>query len=84
MGDAFPISFGISGYEMGAIAFNALAGYGPIFGAGFGELGDRQRLGQAAAREVPIPIVDGHADVPEEPGFGVEPNPAIVEKYLVR
>jgi L-alanine-DL-glutamate epimerase-like enolase superfamily enzyme len=32
----------------------------------------------------PIPIVDGHADVPEEPGLGVEPDPAIIEKYLVR
>jgi L-alanine-DL-glutamate epimerase-like enolase superfamily enzyme len=32
----------------------------------------------------PIPIVDGHATVPEEPGLGVEPNPAIIEKYLVR
>lgn len=32
----------------------------------------------------PIPIVDGMASVPEEPGLGVEPNPAIIEKYLVR
>jgi L-rhamnonate dehydratase len=32
----------------------------------------------------PIPIVDGHAAVPEEPGLGVEPDPAIIEKYLVR
>ena len=32
----------------------------------------------------PIPIVDGHASVPEEPGLGVEPDPAIIEKYLVR
>jgi L-alanine-DL-glutamate epimerase-like enolase superfamily enzyme len=32
----------------------------------------------------PIAIVDGHAAVPEEPGLGVEPDPAIIEKYLVR
>lgn len=32
----------------------------------------------------PIPIRDGHAAVPEEPGLGVEPDPAIIEKYLVR
>ena len=32
----------------------------------------------------PIPIVDGYAAVPQEPGLGVEPNPAIIEKYLVR
>ncbi|HSA83027.1 MAG TPA: mandelate racemase/muconate lactonizing enzyme family protein [Geminicoccaceae bacterium] len=32
----------------------------------------------------PIPIVDGHATVLDEPGFGVEPNPAMIEKYLVR
>jgi L-alanine-DL-glutamate epimerase-like enolase superfamily enzyme len=32
----------------------------------------------------PIPIVAGYAAVPEEPGLGVEPNPAIIEKYLVR
>jgi L-alanine-DL-glutamate epimerase-like enolase superfamily enzyme len=32
----------------------------------------------------PIPITDGHASVPEEPGLGVEPDPAIIEKYLVR
>ena len=32
----------------------------------------------------PIPITDGHATVPEEPGLGVEPDPAIIEKYLVR
>ncbi|HEX6143138.1 MAG TPA: mandelate racemase/muconate lactonizing enzyme family protein [Geminicoccaceae bacterium] len=32
----------------------------------------------------PIPIRDGHADVPETPGLGVEPDPAIIEKYLVR
>jgi L-rhamnonate dehydratase len=31
-----------------------------------------------------IPITDGHAAVPEEPGLGVEPDPAIIEKYLVR
>jgi L-alanine-DL-glutamate epimerase-like enolase superfamily enzyme len=32
----------------------------------------------------PIPVEDGHATVPEEPGLGVEPDPAILEKYLVR
>jgi L-rhamnonate dehydratase len=32
----------------------------------------------------PIAIVDGHADVPDEPGLGVEPDPAMIEKYLVR
>jgi len=32
----------------------------------------------------PIPIEDGHAAVPEEPGLGVEPDPAMIEKYLVR
>jgi L-rhamnonate dehydratase len=32
----------------------------------------------------PIPIVDGYAAVPVEAGLGVEPDPAIIEKYLVR
>jgi L-alanine-DL-glutamate epimerase-like enolase superfamily enzyme len=32
----------------------------------------------------PIRVVDGYARVPDEPGLGVEPNPAIVEKYLVK
>jgi L-alanine-DL-glutamate epimerase-like enolase superfamily enzyme len=32
----------------------------------------------------PIRVTDGHAAVPEEPGLGVEPDPAIIEKYLVR
>jgi L-rhamnonate dehydratase len=32
----------------------------------------------------PIPIRDGYADVPEDPGLGVEPNPGMIEKYLVR
>jgi L-alanine-DL-glutamate epimerase-like enolase superfamily enzyme len=32
----------------------------------------------------PIPIVDGHASVPEAPGLGVEPDPAMIDKYLVR
>jgi len=32
----------------------------------------------------PIPITDGHANLPEEPGLGVEPDPAMIEKYLVR
>jgi L-rhamnonate dehydratase len=32
----------------------------------------------------PIRIVDGHVAVPDVPGLGVEPNPAIIERYLVR
>jgi L-alanine-DL-glutamate epimerase-like enolase superfamily enzyme len=32
----------------------------------------------------PIPIRDGYATVPEGPGLGVEPNPAMIEKYVVR
>jgi L-rhamnonate dehydratase len=32
----------------------------------------------------PIAIVDGHARVPEEPGLGVEPDPEVIERYLVR
>ncbi len=32
----------------------------------------------------PIRIVHGVAKVPDAPGLGVEPNPAIIEKYLVR
>lgn len=32
----------------------------------------------------PIQVVDGWAKVPDEPGLGVEPNPEIIEKYLVR
>jgi L-alanine-DL-glutamate epimerase-like enolase superfamily enzyme len=40
-------------------------------------------LSRSLARE-PIPIVDGHAAVPEAPGLGVEPDPAMIEKYLVR
>ena len=31
-----------------------------------------------------IQVVDGWAKVPDEPGLGVEPNPKIIEKYLVR
>ena len=31
-----------------------------------------------------IPIFDGHATVPEDPGLGAEPDPAIIEKYPVR
>jgi L-alanine-DL-glutamate epimerase-like enolase superfamily enzyme len=37
-----------------------------------------------ALAKTPIAIVDGYAAVPQEPGLGVEPNPAIIEKYLVR
>jgi L-rhamnonate dehydratase len=40
-------------------------------------------ISRSLARE-PIPIVEGHATVPEAPGLGVEPDPAIIEKYLVR
>jgi L-alanine-DL-glutamate epimerase-like enolase superfamily enzyme len=40
-------------------------------------------ISRALARN-PIPIEGGHASVPEEPGLGVEPDPAIIEKYLVR
>jgi L-alanine-DL-glutamate epimerase-like enolase superfamily enzyme len=32
----------------------------------------------------PIQIVDGHARVPAGPGLGVEPDPILIEKYLVR
>ena len=32
----------------------------------------------------PVRIADGFAHLPQEPGLGVEPNPAIVEKYLVK
>ncbi|MEQ8966733.1 MAG: mandelate racemase/muconate lactonizing enzyme family protein [Azospirillaceae bacterium] len=40
-------------------------------------------ISRSLARE-PIPVTDGRARVPEGPGLGVEPNPAIIEKYLVR
>jgi L-alanine-DL-glutamate epimerase-like enolase superfamily enzyme len=32
----------------------------------------------------PIRLEDGQMRVPEEPGLGVEPDMAVVEKYLVR
>jgi L-alanine-DL-glutamate epimerase-like enolase superfamily enzyme len=32
----------------------------------------------------PVAIRDGVAHLPQEPGLGVEPDPAIIEKYLVR
>src|SRR6185295_7016516 len=32
----------------------------------------------------PIPITDGMAKVPQEPGLGIEPDMDIIEKYLVR
>ena len=32
----------------------------------------------------PIRLEDGHMRVPEEPGLGVEPDMAVIEKYLVR
>ncbi len=31
----------------------------------------------------PVRFEDGHALLPSEPGLGVEPDPAIIEKYLV-
>jgi L-alanine-DL-glutamate epimerase-like enolase superfamily enzyme len=31
-----------------------------------------------------VRIEDGHAILPSAPGLGVEPNPAIIEKYLVK
>jgi len=40
-------------------------------------------ISRALAKD-PIAVVDGHAAVPEGPGLGVEPDPAIIEKYLVR
>ncbi len=32
----------------------------------------------------PIRVEDGHVAVPHEPGLGVEPNPDVIERYLVR
>lgn len=32
----------------------------------------------------PIVVVDGFVQVPEEPGLGVEPDEAVIERYLVR
>ena len=32
----------------------------------------------------PIAVIGGYAAVPQEPGLGVEPNPAMIEKYLVK
>ncbi len=32
----------------------------------------------------PIQVKDGYVSVPESPGLGVEPNPEIIERYLVR
>ena len=40
-------------------------------------------ISRALARD-PIKLVDGCMRVPEEPGLGVEPDMAIVEKFLVR
>ncbi len=40
-------------------------------------------ISRALSRD-PIRIVDGYATVPEEPGLGVEPDPDMLEKYLVR
>ena len=32
----------------------------------------------------PIPVTDGRARLPDAPGLGVEPDPAVIEAYLVR
>jgi L-rhamnonate dehydratase len=32
----------------------------------------------------PVKIADGYAHLPQEPGLGVEPDPAILEKYAVK
>lgn len=32
----------------------------------------------------PVKITDGFAYLPHEPGLGVEPNPAVIERFLVR
>lgn len=32
----------------------------------------------------PFRLEDGHFRVPDEPGLGVEPDPALIDKYLVR
>jgi L-rhamnonate dehydratase len=40
-------------------------------------------LCRSLARE-PIRVADGYAHVPEEPGLGVEPDPDVIEKYLVK
>jgi L-rhamnonate dehydratase len=32
----------------------------------------------------PISVKDGYVQIPMEPGLGVEPNSAVIEKYLVR
>lgn len=32
--------------------------------------------------KVPIKVVDGMANVPDAPGLGIEPNPALIEKYV--
>lgn len=39
-------------------------------------------ISRALAKD-PIRIENGHAKVPNAPGLGVEPDPAIIEKYLV-
>jgi L-alanine-DL-glutamate epimerase-like enolase superfamily enzyme len=40
-------------------------------------------LSRALAKR-PVTIKDGYAHLPAEPGLGVEPDEAIIEKYLVR
>jgi len=34
--------------------------------------------------KLPVRIENGYAHLPSEPGLGVEPNPEVIEKYLVR
>jgi L-alanine-DL-glutamate epimerase-like enolase superfamily enzyme len=40
-------------------------------------------IAQSLAKR-PVTIKDGYAFLPSEPGLGVEPDEAIIEKYLVR
>jgi L-alanine-DL-glutamate epimerase-like enolase superfamily enzyme len=40
-------------------------------------------ISRSLARK-PVTIKDGYAQLPTEPGLGVEPDPAIIDKYLVR
>ena len=59
-----------------------------VIGAGFFFLSDDCHPSSALAQpQFTVPprraIVDGIAKVPDAPGPGVEPNPAIIEKYLV-
>ena len=40
-------------------------------------------ISHSLARD-PIRIKDGLAKVPQGPGLGVEPDPKVIEKYIVR